>query len=120
MSRVLLLVIMAAALATACKRGEKAPVAQTAAAETNSVMPRSPRGPGSMPDAEAPAVIADTGDTSAVLDQLSAELRRYVISTRSVPKNFEDFAAKSKVQFPAAPAGKKYAIKSQQVVLVKK
>ncbi len=57
---------------------------------------------------------------SATLNQLSLELRKYVVSTRSVPKDFEEFAAKSRVQIPPAPAGKKYAIQGQAVVLVKR
>ena len=64
------------------------------------------------------AVIADSGDVNATLGQLSLELRKYVVRTRSVPKNFEEFIAKSHVQAPAAPPGKKYAIQKQAVVLV--
>ncbi len=64
-------------------------------------------------------VIADTGDVNATVQRLTAELRDYVVRTRSVPKTFEEFAAKSQVQFPPAPAGKKYAIEGQMVVLVK-
>jgi hypothetical protein len=66
------------------------------------------------------AVIPDSGDVNATLNQLTLELRRYVVSTRSVPKDFEAFAAKSQVQAPPPPAGKKYAIKNQAVVLVKR
>jgi hypothetical protein len=77
------------------------------------------RGPGpAAPPAKA-AVVSDSGDVNAILGQLSMELRKYVVRTRSVPKNFEDFIAKSQVQAPAPPAGKKYAIKDQAVVLVK-
>jgi len=73
--------------------------------------------------AEAPApaqVIPDSGDVNATLQQLTLALRDYVVSTRSVPKNFEDFAAKSKTSFPQPPAGQKYAIDGQKVVLVKR
>jgi len=56
----------------------------------------------------------------ATLQQLSLELRRYVVSTRSVPKNFEDFAAKSHLQIPPPPAGKKYIIQGHAVVLAKR
>ena len=66
------------------------------------------------------AVITDSGDVNATLSQLTLELRRYVVGTRSVPKDFEEFAAKSRVQAPPPPAGKKYAIKAQAVVLVKR
>jgi hypothetical protein len=37
-----------------------------------------------------------------------------------VPKNFEEFAAKSHMQVPPAPAGKKFLIQGQAVVLVKR
>jgi len=61
--------------------------------------------------------VPDTGDLNAALQQLTQELRDYVVRTRSVPKDFEEFAAKSRARFPAAPAGKKYVIQGQQVVL---
>jgi len=47
-------------------------------------------------------------------------LRRYVVRTRTVPRNFEDFAAKSSLQAPPPPAGKKYAIQGQAVIVVKR
>lgn len=70
----------------------------------------------------APTAIAapEGGDMTATLNQLSFELRKYVVGTRSVPRNFEDFVAKSHLQVPPAPAGKKYAIQNQAVVLVKR
>jgi hypothetical protein len=67
-----------------------------------------------------PVVVPDSGNMDATLAQLSLELRRYVIRTRSVPKDFDDFLAKSGAQVPAAPPGKKYAIQDQAVVLVKR
>ncbi|MCX6921770.1 MAG: hypothetical protein NT154_00900, partial [Verrucomicrobia bacterium] len=81
--------------------------------------PPSPRGPGPMVPAATATAISDSGDVNATLGQLSLELRRYVVRTRSVPKNFDEFTAKSGVQAPAPPAGKKYAIQGQVVVLVK-
>ncbi len=84
-------------------------------------MPTSPRGPVRVSEAPAPAtVIPDTGDVNATLQQLTLALRDYVVRTRSVPKNFEEFAAKSGARFPDPPAGKQYAIQGQQVVLVKR
>ena len=65
-------------------------------------------------------LLPETSDMSATLNQLSLELRKYVVRTRSVPKNFEEFVAKSHVQVPPPPAGKKYAIQDQAVVLVKR
>jgi hypothetical protein len=66
----------------------------------------------------APIAAPENGDMSATLQQLSLELRKYVVSTRSVPKDFEEFVAKSHVQIPPAPAGKKYLIQAHAVVLV--
>jgi len=65
------------------------------------------------------ALIPDTGDVNATLQQLTLALRDYVVRTRTVPKNFDEFAAKSQARFPLPPAGKKYAIEGQKVVLVK-
>jgi len=65
-------------------------------------------------------VVSDAGNIDATLTQLTPELRNYALHTRSVPKNFEEFIAKSGVQAPAPPAGKKYAIQKKAVVLVKR
>jgi len=74
-----------------------------------------------MPPAPAnPVVVSDSANLNATLDQLSLELRKYVVRTRSVPRNFEEFIAKSNVQAPAPPPGKKYAIENKAVVLVEK
>jgi hypothetical protein len=64
-------------------------------------------------------VITNTGDVNATLERLTAELRKYVVGSRSVPKNFEEFVSKARVEFPPAPAGKKYKIAGQAVVLDK-
>ncbi len=89
-------------------------------ADTSGV-PVSPRGPTRVTGASPPApAISDSGDVNATLQQLTLALRDYVVATRSVPKDFEEFAAKSQARFPAPPAGKKYAIKGQEVILVKR
>jgi hypothetical protein len=71
-----------------------------------------------MPVASAPGVIEDQAEPTAVLAQLTQELRNYVVHSRSVPKSFEEFIAKSQVQAPPPPTGKKYAIQNKAVVLV--
>jgi hypothetical protein len=112
--------LLAAGLTVGCKKEQ--PSAEVLGASTDSMAPASPRGPGS-PIVETPTnatVIVDTGDVNATVQQLTQELRDYVVSSRSVPKNFEEFAAKSQVRFPPAPSGKKYAIEGQTVVLVKR
>ncbi len=74
-----------------------------------------------MPDSPTnTAVVADTGDVNTTLQQLTQELRDYVVRTHTVPKNFDEFAAKSQVKFPPPPAGQKYEIAGQAVVLTKR
>jgi hypothetical protein len=119
--------LLAATLAAGCS---KQPPAATADAATNAPQANAPavapaaapsvRGPAPVAPPTRGAVIPDSGDVNATLSRLSLELRKYVVGTRSVPKDFEEFVAKSHVQVPAAPAGKKYAIKDQVVVLVKR
>lgn len=115
MSRAVLLILCVFALAAGC--GERQPAAVPGAADAG--VP-SPRGPIAVPTAPAGVVVADTGDEAAALNQLSAELRKYVVRTRSAPASFEDFVAKARVQAPPAPPGKKYALANGAVVLVKK
>jgi len=109
---------------TGCKKHDKAgqdpsPAEAQQAAAAVQEAPPSPRGPPQV-TGEVPApVVAENSDINAVLHDLSLELRKYVVRTRSIPKTFEEFAAKSRVQMPPAPAGKKYAIQGQAVVLVK-
>ena len=73
-----------------------------------------------MPYTESNAVVIDPGNPDAVLAQLSRQLRIYVVRTRTVPRSFGEFAEKSQLQAPPPPAGKKYAIQGQAVVLVKR
>lgn len=80
--------------------------------------PVSPRGPVTLSDATVASVtIPDKGDPNAALQQLTQALRDYVVRTRTVPKSFEEFAAKSQAVFPPPPSGKKYVLKGQEVVL---
>ena len=117
--------LLAAAMAMGCKKPgdglEASAVTNASAADqpgSEAAAPPSSRGPGPMPVASAPGVIQDQADSTAVLPQLTQELRNYVVRTRSVPKNYEEFIAKSQVQAPPPPAGKKYAIQNKAVVLV--
>src|ERR1035437_2509833 len=109
--------LLVAALAAGCGKHEPAPGAGTA---VPSAAPPSPRGPGPMATTPTTTVISDAGNIDATLSQLTSELRNYVLHTRSVPKNFEEFIAKSGVQAPSPPPGKKYAIQKRAVVLVKR
>src|SRR2546423_13247556 len=105
--------IVAVCLSAACKKRETTPGATPITADPapdSATAPPSPRGPGPMAPPPVSVVIPDTGDVNATLGQLSLELRKYVVRTRTVPKTFQEFLAKSNVQPPPAPAGKKYAI----------
>jgi hypothetical protein len=115
----IVLSVCVVALAAGCS---KQPSAATSDAATNAAAAARPseRGPGNKLPPPAPATIADSGNVNATLDQLTTELRKYVINTRSVPKDYDEFAAKSHVNAPPPPPGNKYAIKNQAVVLVKR
>ena len=120
MPRLILLALLAATL-TACKKQDAAPNPQAAAAEqpgtTAQETPPS-RAPASIPAAPVTVSAPENGDFNATLRQLSLELRKYVLSTKSAPKTFEEFSQKVQLQAPAPPAGKKYAIEKGTVVLV--
>jgi hypothetical protein len=105
--------LLLALLIAGCKKQHEA------SNESSSLAALEPAGsPGS--NSPTGVVISDTSDINRVLHELSLELRRYVVRTHSVPKNFEEFAAKSQAQIPAPPDGKKYAIQGQVVVLVRR
>jgi len=79
-----------------------------------------PTTPGGMvTQGEAPKLNEAEAAMGEELAELTRELKKYVISTKERPASFEDFAAKTKVTVPPAPAGKKFAIsKEMRVVLV--
>jgi hypothetical protein len=119
----LLWLLLALGLAAGCKKEAAAPAADTPPLpqdQTTAAAEAPPSRGRPVPEAPlAPSVIPANADVDATLQQLSLELRKYVVRTRSVPKTFEEFVEKSRVQAPPAPAGKKYAIEGQAVVLVK-
>jgi len=118
----LLMLIVFVVVCVACKKQE-IPAAVTAIeTATDPAAPSSPRGPVRPVDADTNAaiVIADSGDLNVTLQKLTGELRDYVVRMRSVPKNFDEFASKGQITFPPPPAGQKYAIQGQGVVVVKK
>ncbi len=51
-----------------------------------------------MPNAAPETVVVESSDMTTALKQLSRELRNYVVRTRSVPRDFAEFAAKSRLQ----------------------
>ena len=111
--------LLAGLLTAGCSKRESSPPTNSSPGDTN--VPAAPtRGPGASTRPGSGAVIPDSGNAEATLTALTSELRKYVIESRSVPKDFEEFIARSHVQAPAPPAGKKYVIKNQAVVLVKR
>jgi len=91
-----------------------------AAPTSQSTVPSAPQAPAGPPVRipTEPIVITANSNWDVVLDRLSDALRYYVSSTRSAPKNFQDFVARAHVSSPAPPPGKAYAIQSGRVVLV--
>lgn len=68
-------------------------------------------------DSAAARVSYDNQDLAA----LTRGVRRWVAAHRQVPASFEDFTAKSGINAPPPPAGKKYALsKEMRVILVDK
>jgi hypothetical protein len=101
------------------KSDAKSTPPETVSLPTTANAPAAPAPRGPMPQplpAGSPTIAADAS-TEVVTAQLTRELRRYVAYTRTIPKNFEDFAAHDPVKFPPPPAGKKYVITGGKVVL---
>jgi hypothetical protein len=101
--------LLVAAMVAGCKKAPT-PTAESLAS----------RRPPSLYETGAPPaiVLPDKGDVNANLDQLSLALRKYIAGTHRLPKDFDDFVAKSGVQPPPPPTGKKYAIQGQVIALV--
>jgi ABC-type enterochelin transport system substrate-binding protein len=120
MPRLILLALLAATL-TACKKQETASSSQTPTAEQQGTTGQEvapTRAPAPVAAAPVTVTAAENGDVNTTLAQLSLELRKYVLSTKSAPKTFEEFSQKVQLQAPPPPAGKKYAIQKGAVVLV--
>lgn len=107
-SRVSLAILLAATCVVACKKAPE-PTAESLARHRPPSM-----NPGVAPE---PIVVPDGGSTEANLDQLSLALRKYIAGSHTMPKDFDDFLAKSGVQPPPPPAGKKYVIQGPVVAL---
>lgn len=120
----LALLLLAAAMAAGCGKHETTTGPPKAAAPepeaASAAPPPTPVGRAPTSSATPAIVVPDNADVNATLGRLSLELRKYVMRTRTVPKSFEEFLAKSQAQVPPPPAGKKYAIENQAVVLIKR
>ena len=107
-SRMGLALLMAVASMTACKKAPT-PTAESLARHGPHAMDEGP--------APEPIVIPDAGSPEANVNQLSSALRKYIAGSHRIPKDFDDFQAKSGVQPPPPPEGKKYVIQGQVVAL---
>jgi hypothetical protein len=103
-------------LVLGCRRESSPPPS----VQTAVTAPPSPRGSHPSDTSTVSTAISDSGNAEANLRQLTQALRDHVVRTKSVPKNFEEFAAKAQLNFPPPPPGKKYEIQGQEVVLVKR
>ena len=81
--------------------------------------------PGWVPPTATNSTVATTsGQTPAVvpaqpdLEEITRDLRKWIVRNQRPPKSFEDFAATANTQIPPAPAGKKFAIDKQMHVIL--
>ena len=63
-----------------------------------------------------PTIVAGDPGAEPDLKQMTRSLRGWIARTHIVPKNFEDYMAQANIQFPPAPAGKKYVIGKRMTV----
>lgn len=114
--------VLLALMLCACHRHETAtgsPPTQTAANTQAGADVGPPTSAPTQPPPES-VVVPENSDVNATLGELSQQLRVYVSSTRSRPKDFQDFVALAHVKVPPPPSGQAYAISAGKVVLVKK
>jgi hypothetical protein len=52
------------------------------------------------------------------LNQLSREVRKWIVRNQRPPNSFEEFAASGQAQIPPPPVGKKYALDRQMRVIL--
>ena len=57
--------------------------------------------------------VPKNADPKVILDELNFQLRRWIMSNRRTPKDFEEFVTTARMQVPPAPAGKKYHLSSE-------
>jgi hypothetical protein len=129
MKRILFLALLVVALAPGCGKkpdssgstpeGAKPTAANDAPAAKAPEAPPSSSMPAPIPAPMSTAAGSSNAPVPVDAGQLTRELRRYVVANRRIPKTFEEFVSLSKIQVPAPPAGKKYAIvPGSKVVLV--
>ena len=112
----LIIALLALAL-TACHKAPEATPAPPPPPQEAGVPAEGGR-PQALPTPTEPVVMEQPDNMNAVLDQLSHELRRGMISHRYTG-TFDDFVKQTNVKPPPPPPGKKYAISQKwKVVLI--
>jgi len=117
----LALMLGAIVLSAGCGKKSAPPVSNTSPAQTNQEAVSSqpaPAAPGSAENSQPvpPTTSAEPAPTD--LKELNHALLRWVVQNHYRPKSFEDFVARSNIQVPPPPAGKKYVIQRGFIVLV--
>jgi hypothetical protein len=135
MKRTLLLAALVVALVPGCGKKEQTntptpspepkaetPVNDPSATTSAEPVPGAPVAvPVTTSDPSAQAKDANATAPTADLNQLSIKLAGWMIANGGGPKNFDDWIARSHIQVPPPPAGKKYAINRKgDVVLLNK
>ena len=114
----LIIALLALALTACHKAPEAAPAPPPAPAEQPANVPPNGGRPEPLPTPTEPVVMEKPDNMDAVLNQLTHELRRGMIS-HHYTGTFDDFVKATNVKPPPPPAGKKYAIsRSWKIVLI--
>src|SRR6516164_1217915 len=79
--------VLVASAVMGCKKEAPEASPQPPSGEASAAEP-SPRGLAPAPNNPTPVVVSSEGDINATLTQLALELRKYVVRTHKVPKNF--------------------------------
>ncbi len=109
--------VLAAAFVAGCGKKNATPdTVPTPAADAAAPAPAAPP-TAATPTAPLPPVALAAADYTATLAKLTAELRRYEATAQTQPRTFEEFIAQDSFSFPPPPAGKKYFVWRNAVVL---
>jgi len=110
------LIFAAVIFAAGCGKKEDAtPPTSTGSQQTaQDASPSNPPAPVINP---RPVTVQVNANGEANLQQLNHALVLFRVRNRRLPTSFEDFAANSNLQIPAPPAGKKYALNAQGLIV---
>jgi hypothetical protein len=102
-----------------CGKGNKPP---PSTATTNATQEENQRvGPGQQTPQAPPSVagqVTTAPPAEPDLNQLTREVRRWIVRNKRVPQNFEEVFSGAQMQVPPPPAGKKYELNKQMKVIL--